>query len=243
MFQPVAPILSQIMPEKWQDKIEKLPNCETLNQGFAYKNQNQKQLRFIQQDENLPYQNLGYEQRIFEHGLIATRKNNWHDFFNALVWKTFPRTKIALNAIHYHEIHQQVSTLRSKKRDLLTLFDECGVIIIAKNSILDLVQNHRWHELFIKNKQAWLAGDIKIITFGHAMYEKYLTPYIGMTAKALLLNVQDTPDNLDIFLAKKLINNELLNDKKELSPLPVLGIPNWHKNQDAQFYANQNYFR
>ena len=33
---------------------------------------------------------IEYESRIAETGEIATRENNWHDLFNALVWLSFP---------------------------------------------------------------------------------------------------------------------------------------------------------
>ena len=241
MFQPIKPALSDVMPEKWQGNAEMLPSCETLNKGFLFQNRNQKPLKFVCQDDNLPYLSLGYEQRIFEHGLIATRKNNWHDFFNAMVWKTFPKTKSAINAIHSQEIEKQKDSLRSNRRDILTLFDECGIIVIAEENVTQLIKNHHWYDLFIKNKQHWLDGTIKVITFGHAMYEKYLTPYIGMTAKALL--VSQKVDNIDKFLATKIINDECLIQKRELLPLPVLGIPNWYEAQNEAFYANKKYFR
>jgi hypothetical protein len=43
---------------------------------------------------------LAYEARIWARGEVATRPGNWHDFFNALVWLTFPLAKAALNARH-----------------------------------------------------------------------------------------------------------------------------------------------
>lgn len=219
-----------------------IPACKILNAGFSYKNLNEKELRFINQNESLPYPEMGYEERIYEHGMIATRKNNWHDFFNAMVWHRFPNIKIAINAAHYHEVQKQNSSLRSRKRDLLTLFDECGVIIFANPSVHELIRQHQWKELFIGNKEQWLSGNITMITFGHAMYEKYMQPYIGMTAQALLLPNTFKSD-YDNQIGKLIANGKMLLCKSELSPLPVLGIPQWHKNQDDEFYANENYFR
>ena len=241
MFRPIANLLGENFSIQSDSNTNNLIKTELLNNAFDCYNHNQKPLKFIQQDEHLPYAELGYEERIYLHGMIATRSLNWHDFFNALVWKTFPQSKCAINAIHYKELKQQKSTLRSQRRDLLTLFDECGVVIIADNDVVDMIRKHKWHELFIDNKHRWLSGEIKIITFGHAMYEKYLSPYIGMTAKALLLTKEI--ENLDEYLAKKLIADEILINKAELSPLPVLGIPNWHKGQNKSFYSDKNYFR
>ena len=219
----------------------KLPIVKELNNCINSVNANDKKLVFCTQDETLPFAELGYEERIFLHGIIATRPQNLHDFFNALIWLKYPQTKSVLNAIHYQELQKQQSSIRSKKRDLLTLFDECGVLVFANDYHLDLIRNHQWQELFVENKEAWINGAIKIETFGHAMYEKHLNPYIGMTAKALLIT--QGVNNTDSFLADKLFHNKLLLSKSDLCPLPVLGIPNWHKNQDADFYANKAYFR
>ena len=42
-----------------------------------------------------------YEPRIFLRGEVQLRAGDWHDFFNALAWLTFPRAKAALNERHY----------------------------------------------------------------------------------------------------------------------------------------------
>jgi len=241
MFQPIATLIASHMPKFSQRCETHLPSAKQLNLSFNVHNLNDKPLELISQDAALPFKELGYEQRIFHHGLIATRENNWHDFFNALVWFRFPKTKTIINATHYQEQSTQINTLRSARRDLLTLFDECGVIIQADKKIHQLIKKHQWQELFVENKKLWESKEIKVTTFGHAMYEKYLNPYIGMTAKALLLPKDDV--NCDGFIASKIASNEVLINKGELLPLPVLGIPGWYENQDEQFYANQNYFR
>ena len=241
MFQPIAALIESLAPKFNEKKEKNLPCAKQLNHFINATNLNNKPLQFIRQDESLAFKNLGYEQRIYLHGLIATRNNNWHDFFNALVWLSFPKIKTTLNAIHYEEQSQQKNSLRSARRDLLTLFDECGVIIQADESIHQLIKEHRWLELFITHKTSWENGDIKMTTFGHAMYEKYMFPYIGMTAKALLIPREDIKcDNL---ISAKIALDELLVNKGELFPLPVLGIPGWYKTQDENFYANQKYFR
>ena len=241
MFQSAAAEIATCFPLFAQRNPEDIPDCEVLNQHFGCINANAKPLKFIPQDQHLPYPNLSYEQRIFNHGLIATRKHNWHDFFNAIIWKLFPQSKCAINALHCEEINKQNSSLRSQKRDLLTLFDECGVIVMADDYILQLIQKHQWFELFVEHKQLWLNGHIQLITFGHAMLEKYLNPYIGMTAKALLLENKQT--DLDAYLGNCLLDHSLLRSKTDLAPLPLLGVPHWHKNQDPAFYANKQYFR
>lgn len=247
MFQPIAEIIKSCTAGYEGLDNSNLPDCKALNKTFNHSNLNCKPLSFVTQDLSLPYPELAYEERIFLHGIIATRKDNWHDFFNAMVWKKFSQSKIAINYIHYQEIQNQSSTVRSRKRDLLTLFDECGVIIIASDHILQLIKDHQWKALFVSHKNQWLSNDIQIITFGHALFEKYQNPYIGMTAQALLLNKQafdtDESTNIDAFIASGLIGSTLLMNKSELSPLPLLGIPLWHHKQDGHFYSNTTYFR
>jgi hypothetical protein len=241
MYQPIETHIERFMPLFKKISAPAFPPVIEFNNDLNIINDNKKPLSFIEQNNNLPFPELGYEERIYYEGLIATRKSHWHDFFNALVWHTFPQIKSAINAIHVQELKLQKNSLRSRKRDLLTLFDESGFIIIADNTILELIRQHAWNELFVKRKRDWIDGKITLITFGHALYEKYLNPYIGMTAQALLLSSKQ--NDLDSSLAIKLLNGNLLQSKSELSPLPLLGIPGWHKTQDDDFYANTSYFR
>lgn len=241
-FQDISTAIENTFAKFFRFNPELIPGCNVLNTSFNHYNRNGKSLKFSTQDESLPYPDMGYEERIYLHGMIATRPQNWHDYFNAMVWHRFPNIKVAINAVHYRELQQQNSSLRSRKRDLLTLFDECGVIVFADPSIHELIRQHQWKKLFISNRELWLDGRIRVITFGHAMYEKYMNPYIGMTAQALLLPLAFETSH-DIHIGEQIINENLLLSKSELSPLPVLGIPNWHKNQNEEFYANSNYFR
>lgn len=251
MFAPIARLLGATLRGvdgdiQWTDQ-DKLPAANGLNREFDHANNNHEILQFLPQDANLPYPQMAYEERIFKHGVIATR-NNWHDFFNAMVWKRFPCIKSALNGIHHQEMLKQSGSVRSRKRDLLTLFDECGVIVVADQKYLSLIKNHQWQALFVDHQQAWIDNKINLLTFGHAMFEKYLQPYVGMTAQAMLLVNDGTFKTssitaIDQYLGGAITDELLLTKKADLSPLPVLGIPGWHQQQDESFYANTNYFR
>ena len=46
----------------------------------------------------------GYEARIFATGEVPTRHGDWHDFFNALAWCAWPRSKACCNRLHLAEI-------------------------------------------------------------------------------------------------------------------------------------------
>ena len=65
-----------------------------------------------------------YEQRVYISGEVSTRANNWHDFFNAMVWLHFPRLKRTFNALHHVQIERGFISRRGPLRDALTLIDE-----------------------------------------------------------------------------------------------------------------------
>jgi len=192
-----------------------------------------------------------YEPRVFLKRELQTRLNNWHDFFNALIWLSFPHTKKALNALHYRESrNRQKGTNRSTLENRITQFDECGALIISSNQhLLDLIQHHKWKELFINNAEAF-KNDIKCLVFGHAIYEKALSPYIGMTCHCLLVNdeellndaIQMNYANIDRYMADKWIN-EIAENPVKFNPYPVLGTPDYWYPQDNEFYSNKSYFR
>jgi hypothetical protein len=89
--------------------------------------------------------------------------------------------------------------------------------------------------------------------FGHGLYEKTLQPYVGMTGQGLLLQVEQTffawPQprqlvHLDGLLADYLSAPERCRSTRELTPVPLLGVPGWAaENERAEFYDNTRYFR
>lgn len=186
----------------------------------------------------------GYEQRIFLKGEVQTRENSWHDFFNALVWHQFPHTKKAINQWQYQlQLSRQGTKQRTSAENMLTLFDENGCIVLSRNAdLLDLIRQHRWHELFWRQRES-VERDLKVIVFGHGIFEKSLTPYVGLTAKCLLFIEKDsTPID---FVVDDFLNQRGADLRTtDLFPLPLLGVPGWWPdNNDENFYANAKYFR
>ena len=110
----------------------------------------------------------------------------------------------------------------------------------------------QWHTLFWK-KRSQLEQHLKCIVFGHAIYEKAINPYIGMTAHAVLLTVPDNQFNaptetllpyLDTLLVEKFSVNSNIHSPQDLSPFPLLGLPGWHPdNARENFYDDTDYFR
>ncbi len=229
------------------------PTCEQLNQLIPddVTNVQGQILTLIEQTPQLLSDGLYYEQRIYQQGLVPTRDANWHDFFNALIYLLFPKTKSEINRLHCEHIDLYGQQKRSKCRDALTLLDECGVLIpYCDPSLAEKLQNHQWKDVFVQSRDAW-GERIDAVVIGHANYEKALTPYIGFTGKALYLqvapdyfrlNLLEKYQYLDTILADNL--SHLMQDNSHLYPLPMLGVPGWWpENGHEEFYDNQDYFR
>lgn len=194
---------------------------------------------------------LAYECRVWEHGEVETRPDNWHDFFNALIWLTFPRSKRAITAAHVAAM-APAGAARGAVRDALTHFDECGLVVLSTQpELLDLLRGHRWQELFVERRQA-VRDAMRFVVFGHATYEQLLRPYRGLTAKAVLytvdeswLTLADQPLNavLDERLAGDIAAGVCLRPRA-LQPVPLLGIPGvTPDSEDPAYYADSGQFR
>jgi len=195
-----------------------------------------------------------YEVRIFETGEVQTRPDNWHDLFNALVWLAFPRTKAVLNRHHCEEIRaRRGERLRGTARDVLTLFDEGGIVVASADAALPaLLRDFRWKDLFWGRRTEVLRS-MRFYVFGHAIYEKALEPYKGVTAKALIFPVErdllDAPlarqiAELDACAADYFSGSEALASTRTLPPLPILGIPGWEPaNAREDYYDDTSQFR
>jgi hypothetical protein len=110
---------------------------------------------------------MAYETRTRERGEVETRPDNWHDFFNALVWLAFPRAKRALNSAHVAAM-QPASAERGAVRDALTHFDECGIVVLStRRELLDLLRGFQWKELFAA-RRAEVRTAMRFVVFGHA---------------------------------------------------------------------------
>ena len=207
---------------------------------------------------------VAYEQHIFQTGEVSTRSNNWHDLFNALVWCRFTRLKSALNAAHCAQIGSRHDDGghgdlrhgmgRGPQRDALTLFDESGVVIVSTSKgFLNTLAAREWNEVFLQQRALW-HKEVLVFVCGHALLEKFLTPYKALTAHALLLHIddglahlprEDLLQILDRSLAGALGEGRIVGSTASLSPLPLMGIPGWwpEAEQDACFYSDRQVFR
>ncbi|HEX4798261.1 MAG TPA: DUF3025 domain-containing protein [Burkholderiales bacterium] len=244
IFTALKPLLQRLPTDRFPrlDELNALATPTVVSGGGA-------PIRFVP-----PAASAQYEVRIFEAGEVQTRADNWHDLFNALVWLAFPKTKAVLNRHHCEQIRaRRGERLRGTARDVLTLFDEGGIIVAAADAELPvLLREFRWKELFWR-RRADVLRSMRFYVFGHAIYEKALEPYKGVTAKALIVDV--APDLLDVPLARQLTEldahaadyfsgSQALASTRTLSPLPILGIPRWEPaNACEEYYDDRAQFR
>lgn len=196
---------------------------------------------------------LPYEIRVYESGELECRERNWHDLFNVLVWLAFPRAKAALNARHYAAWSAVAGTGRGAVRDALTVFDESGLVVLsAQPALLQLIRDFRWKPLFWEHR-AETVRDMCFLPFGHALCEKALAPYRGLTGHAVLLEVSADVLALpvsaqlayvDAQLELQVVDPQVMQSTQQLAPLPLLGIPGWcAENELAAYYDDAQYFR
>jgi hypothetical protein len=191
-----------------------------------------------------------YEAFISATGCVPTRAN-LHDFFNALVWLTYPGIKIRLNALQAAEISRapEIPVRRGKLRDAATIFDENAALLVVRDpGLIDALRAHRWREVFVARRADFERG-CEVCLFGHALMEKLVTPFKSITAHALpvaaeagyfSLSACDKARWLDDAVARRLSNGLATSD---FTPLPVLGVPGWWPDQTSAFYDDTGVFR
>lgn len=215
-------------------------------------------LKIVEQDGKPGHFHQHYAPRIYLTGEIQTRTENWHDFFQFLTWFMFPKTKAVINSIHVPSAQARIDNnvdlgRRSPIENMLSLFDEGGAVILCSDdSLLTLIRDFKWKELFWKRRDE-LSDKLQLVTFGHALYEKGLSPYVGMTANCILLHVdeevlqktnQQQLTYIDKALEELFTQGEPYQKPKDLSPFPLLGLPGWDiGNELESYYDNERYFR
>jgi hypothetical protein len=256
LFAPLHPLLAGL----GADRFPTLQDCNALLNACdpSVAVQNGNPLRFVPQQQGKLSFEAQYEPRCYLTGEVQMRADNWHDLFNALVWLTFPATKAAINARHYRVLSGGgvADTGRSQRgavRDVNTLLDESGVIVACADADLaGLLVDFRWRELFWQRRERVMQR-MGFYLLGHGLYEKALHPYVGITGQGLLVSVEQeffamTParqlERLDRLLADRLQARESSLGTRDLSPVPLLGIPGWAADNNCErYYDNTAYFR
>ena len=249
IFAALAPLLGRLPADRFprHDELNALTAPSVVSGAGA-------PIRFVPPAPPSREFSAQYEVRIFETGEVQTRPDSWHDLFNALVWVAFPRTKAVLNRRHCEEIRaRRGEPLRGTARDVLTLFDEGGMIVATADPELGfLLRESRWKDLFWV-RRADVVRSMRFYVFGHALCEKALEPYKGVTAKALILGCEPAllkaplerqlPE-LDSRAADYFAGEAALTSTRTLPPLPVLGIPGWEPDNEREaYYDDRAQFR
>jgi len=198
---------------------------------------------------------LGYEARIFETGVVATRADNWHDAFNALVWMRFPRTKAVLNRLHHHALATGADdpSRRGAARDAATQFDESGIVVASADPTLTaLLAAHAWRELF-SERRADVQRHMRFLVLGHGLYDSLRAPFVGLCGKAAVIDVDEALlgaseseqlSMLDQRMAERLLDPQTLRTPRPWLPLPVLGIPGvTPASEEPAYYQDVRQFR
>ncbi|MGH8690062.1 MAG: DUF3025 domain-containing protein, partial [Burkholderiales bacterium] len=80
---------------------------------------------------------------------------------------------------------------------------------------------------------------MRIVVFGHAVLEKALEPWPGVTCKAIVVPEATDPDAAALAWLDRLAPGA---SPRMLWPLPIFGFPGWLP-QDEAFYDDARYFR
>lgn len=210
---------------------------------------------FVHSEQSLKA--MEYE-RIVHDGRIPTRDLP-HDWYNGLVWIRFPALKAQLNRLHLQDestvlgLGARSGNGRTRVRDALTLFDESGAVLLARNPRMgELLKAYDWKGLLLERANDWFAGssaqECVLIPVGHGLIEAMDKPHKGLCAKVTVIQC---PKDLDIEqFAKHELDNTLakqveqLSEPKDLMPLPVMGVPGWFEaSKNPDFYADESVFR
>jgi hypothetical protein len=182
-----------------------------------------------------------YESYIFKSGRCPTREG-LHDFFNGLVWLSFPLTKRRLNQLHVAQIaHTGIQPVRGPARDGLTVFDENAAFLQAPDALWDALAAKDWSRLFVDLKPLWAQAHL--VLFGHALLEKLVAPRKPITAHVYRSHSAiHSIASLDAWMAADLSADKLAS--KPYAHLPVLGVPGWWQANDVPgFYDDVSVFR
>ncbi len=139
---------------------------------------------------------------------------------------------------------------RGATRDALTLFDESGVLVVSSSpEFLRLLRAFEWKALFVQRREE-IASSLRVYVFGHSILEKALSPYKGLTGKAMLFQVEreffDLPADAQLRELDRRVEGDVdsLSESPSFAPLPLLGIPGWcADNQDPAYYDDTSQFR
>lgn len=172
-----------------------------------------------------------YDSRITVEGVVPTRPRCWHDFMNALVWGTFPRSKLALHARQHRAISARVQdgarTLRPRNPELdaLAVLDEGGVLVVVGARHLPIPRSEPTRSASLPELLG--RGDARVLVFGHAIYESLALGVPPAVVAATLIVAEGEPATVEVadgLFAEALADTTRFLEPRQLARLDLQGI-------------------
>jgi|SRR5688572_4577238 len=136
-----------------------------------------------------------YDARITCAREVPCLKQSYHDLFNALMFRVFPRSKRALHARQYEALlgwvapsGEQLPGRRTREQDALTLFDEGGSVVLCRREQHDEFARGTRLPLCEPNSAATL------VIFGHALFEHLSEGQLDLRSTARVFFVDELPE-------------------------------------------------
>jgi hypothetical protein len=195
---------------------------------------------------------LDYERSIQDTGRVPLRPHDWHDAFNALCWIAWPNLKAEMNAVH--TLHAARSgAQRGRVRDILTLLDESGVIVLSRDPELSaLLLAKKWKALFFERRDD-VIRHVRFLVCGHGLYDKLREPYRSIAGRALIVPSQPVflEDSISVESQRHYADGRAasivsghLDVPAQTVAFPLCAIPGWWPGNDrADFYDDASIFR
>jgi hypothetical protein len=174
-----------------------------------------------------------YDSRITLEGSVPTRARCWHDLMNALVWGTFPRSKLALHARQHRAITERLvpgaralPSARTRELDALALLDEGGVVVLARDPHAARAALGTGGQGVLSNQVA--SGVADAVVFGHAIYESLVLGVEPAIVAAIVLERDSQESDLvratDDALARAIEDPTTLGTPHELTRVRLGGL-------------------
>ncbi len=222
------------LPHELRELAVGVPNA--INPWFDFAEQDRAQLLAAG----------GFDRLLSRTLAVPTRLGSFHDLLGALVWLHFPALK---TAIHRMQLAAPAAS-RGPNENAATHLDESGVLVLScDEAIFEAIAALEWPEVFW-DRRTELQQSTRFLAFGHGLLDALRDPHPRLMGKALFARVARerltlTDSEFRVFADAALARglSEFLSEPARLLPLPVLGVPDWSKNQVRSYYEDERYFR
>lgn len=154
-----------------------------------------------------------YDARISLGGQVPCLAKSYHDLFNALMFRAFPRAKRALHARQYAALAgwaladaDRLPGKRTREQDALTLFDEGGSVVVCPTELAPRVAAGGRIPLVGPDALA------RLVLFGHALVEHLSEGQLGLRSTARVLFVPEVPTGDALLSAVDAFVTRLVHD-------------------------------